>query len=166
MKKNTRKLFGNISQGSRRSDARRAVRPTALRFEPLERREVLSATGLGAASGEIAYVSAIDEAAPETIDLSGADSAATMNEAEFPGMTGFAVDWDALNGAGTNVNANVFSAYQSYLRDDVVVDFENNTIQYPDGSVDYFDYDEIVVSYPELFQSRNCQTVGAIVDSG
>ena len=166
MKKNTRNFFGIFSKESRLSNVRRADQPTALRFEPLERREVLSATGLGAAASEIAYVSAIDEAAPETIDLTGADSAVSSSESEAPGMAGFAVDWNALNGAGTNVNVNAFSASQNYLRDDVVIDFENNTIQYPDGYVDNFDYDEIVVSYPELFQTRYCQTVGEIADSG
>lgn len=168
MKKNMQEFFGKFCQDFRNADVQRANQTTSLRCEPLESREMLSATGLGvgaAALDEVAYVATETNSESEAIDLSAVPD---DSSAEYTGlgMVDLGVDWEFLNAAGTSINVNAFSTYQQYLRDDVVIDFENNTIQYPDGYTDYFEYEDILVNYDELFKLRHSQTVGAIVGEG
>lgn len=168
MKRNMQEFFGKFCQDFRNADVQRANQTTSLRCEPLESREMLSATGLGvgaAALDEVAYVATETNSESEAIDLSAVPD---DSSAEYTGlgMVDLGVDWEFLNAAGTSVNVNAFSTYQQYLRDDVVIDFENNTIQYPDGYTDYFEYEDILVNYDELFKLRHSQTVGAIVGEG
>lgn len=166
MKKNMQEFFGKFCHDFRNADVQRANQTTSLRCEPLESREMLSATGLGAAAlDEVAYVATETNPESEAIDLSAVPD---DSSAEYTGlgMVDLGVDWEFLNAAGTSVNVNVFSTCQQYLRDDVVIDFENNTIQYPDGYTDYFEYEDIIVNYDESFKLRHSNTVGAIVDGG
>lgn len=166
MKKGMQKLFGKFGKDFRVADVPRAAKLATLRCEPLEGREMLSATGLGAAAiDEVAYVATTTNSESEMINVSSVEDASSA-EYTGVGMTYFSVDWEALNDLEASITVNSFNTYQNFLRDDVVIDFEKNTIFYPDGTVDNFEYEDIVVNYDERFKLRRSDSIVADLNDG